>query len=761
MSVQAQINELTDQLNYYNTRYYQDSVSEISDFEFDKLLEKLIALEKEHPELKREDSPTQRVGGTITKTFQPVFHRFPMLSLGNTYSEQELLDFDDRVRKGLPDQSYEYICEQKFDGISLSIRYENGILKLGATRGDGTRGDAITANVKTIKTLPLVIKNTKYEVGSKKSEVGSMKYEGGDKENEVGSQEENEVGSKRNEVGEQTSTLASYLLPPTPDFLPPTSYPLPQLFEVRGEGFMSFSSFQRLNKDLEEAEETPYANPRNAASGAFKLQDSTEVARRGLDCFVYQYLADEELFETHEQSLIALKNWGFNVSQTWQKCTNIQQVLEYIKNWEEKRFELPLATDGIVIKVNSFAQREELGYTAKSPRWAIAYKYKAESKSAILKAVTYQVGRTGAITPVAELDNESLNGKGIHLSGTTVKRASLHNANEIERQGLRLRLGDTVFVEKGGEIIPKVTGVDVSKRNENSPNFQYITHCPACGTELIRKEGEANHYCPNEKGCPPQIKGRLEHFIHRKAMNLESLGEGKIELLFEKGLVNNPADFYQLHEGNLLGLEKTIVDESTGKSKKVSFQKKTVENILAAIEKSKSVPFKQVLFSIGIRYVGATVAEKLANYFKNIDALQAASLEQLTNVPEIGERIAQSVVTFFAESDNQLLIQQLKAAGLQFTTQEEEVIVEGETLAGKSFLYTGTFQHFERDDLELKIEANGGKVLSGVSGKLDFLIVGEKPGASKIDKASKLGVKMISEEEFLRMLGAIPKDSDV
>lgn len=687
MSAQAQINELTDQLNYYNTRYYQDSVSEITDFEFDKLLEKLTALEKEHPEFKREDSPTQRVGGTITKIFQPVFHRYPMLSLGNTYSEQELLDFDERVRKGLQDQPYEYICEQKFDGISLSIRYENGILKLGATRGDGTRGDDITANVKTIKTLPLVISNS------------------------------------------------------TP----------PPLFEVRGEGFMSFSSFERLNKDLEEADDTPYANPRNAASGAFKLQDSAEVARRGLDCFIYQFLADQELFETHEQSLIALKNWGFNVSQTWQKCTDIQQVLEYILHWQEKRFELPLATDGIVIKINSFAQREELGYTAKSPRWAIAYKYKAESKSAILKSVTYQVGRTGAITPVAELDNESLNGKGIHLSGTTVKRASLHNANEIERLGLRL--GDTVFVEKGGEIIPKVTGLDLAKRKSDSIEFQYITHCPACQTELIRKEGEANHYCPNENGCPPQIKGRLEHFIHRKAMNLESLGEGKIELLFEKGLVNNPADFYQLQESNLLGLEKTIIDEGSGKSKKVSFQKKTVENILAAIEKSKSVPFKQVLFGIGIRYVGATVAEKLASYFKNIDALKAATLEQLTNVPEIGERIAQSVVTFFAESDNQVLIERLKAAGLQFTTQEEDVIVESETLAGKSFLYTGTFQHFERDDLELKIEANGGKVLSGVSGKLDFLIVGEKPGTSKIDKATKLGVKMISEEDFLAMLG--------
>ncbi|MFN8356248.1 MAG: NAD-dependent DNA ligase LigA [Spirosomataceae bacterium] len=691
MSPQQRINELCDLLNYYNHRYYIDSISEISDFEFDRFLEELTALEAQYPEYKQEDSPTQRVGGAVTKNFESVTHRYPMLSLGNTYSEQELLDFDERVRKGLNGQTYEYICEQKFDGISLSITYENGVLKQGATRGDGTRGDNITNNVKTIKTLPLKLRaldNTK---------------------------------------------------------------PFPSLFEVRGEGFMPYSSFERLNKELENADEDGFANPRNAASGTFKLQDSAEVHRRGLDCYLYQFLADEELFVTHEESLITLKKWGFNVSQTWQKCADIQAVLAYIKRWEEQRFELPLATDGIVIKINSFAQREELGYTAKSPRWAIAYKYKAESKPAILRQITYQVGRTGAITPVAELDNEALNGKGIHLSGTTVKRASLHNANEIERLGIRL--GDTVFVEKGGEIIPKVTGVDLNKRPLLSPDFTYITHCPACGTELIRKEGEAQHYCPNEKGCPPQIKGRLEHFIHRKAMNLESLGEGKIELLFEKGLVRTPADFYELHEGNLLGLEKVLVDEFSGKTKKISFQKKTVDNILTAIHKSKDVPFKQVLFAIGIRYVGATVAEKLANYFKTIEAIQAASIEQLTSVPEIGERIAQSVVSFCAEPSNQELIAKLKEAGLQFSALEEEIVVEGNQLEGKTFLYTGTFQHFEREALERKIEANGGKVVSGVSGKLDFLIVGEKPGASKLEKATKLGVKMISEEEFLAMLG--------
>lgn len=690
MSPQEQINHLTDLLNHYNHRYYQDSVSEISDFEFDRLLEQLSALENQFPDFKRDDSPTQRVGGTITKNFKPVYHRYPMLSLGNTYNEQELLDFDERVRKGLNEASFEYICEQKFDGISLSISYENGILKTGATRGDGTRGDEITQNVRTIRTLPLRIK-------------------------------------------------------------PSEAYPqVPTFFEVRGEGFMPYSSFEKLNKEMEEAEETSYANPRNAASGSFKLQDSAEAARRGLDCYVYQFLTDEDIFETHEDSLSALKSWGFNVSQTWQKCTDIQQVLAYIKEWEEKRYDLPLATDGIVIKVNSFAQRTELGFTAKSPRWAIAYKYKAESKTAILRSVTYQVGRTGAITPVAELDNEHLNGKGIHLSGTTVKRASLHNANEIERLGLRI--GDTVWVEKGGEIIPKVTAVELSKRPADSQHFSYITYCPACGTELIRKENEAQHYCPNEKGCPPQIKGRLEHFIHRKAMNLESLGEGKIEILFDNGLVNNPADFYELDAQKLLGLEKIIVDEVSGKTKKISFQQKTVENILSAIQKSKEAPFKQVLFAIGIRYVGATVAEKLASFFKNIESLQSANFEQLTSVPEIGERIAQSVIDFFKETENQVLVERLKAAGLQFTSQEVEIVRESEKLAGKTFLYTGTFQNFEREALEQKIEANGGKVVSGVSGKLDFLIVGEKPGASKIDKANKLNVKMISEEDFLIMI---------
>ncbi|GGD41253.1 DNA ligase [Emticicia aquatilis] len=690
MNPAERISELTEKLNYYNQRYYMDSVSEISDQEFDMLLKELESLENQYPDLKLPESPTHRVGGTITKNFASVEHRYPMLSLANTYNEQELIDFDERVRKGLNGETYEYICELKFDGISLSMTYENGVFVRGVTRGDGVRGDDITNNVKTIKTLPLKIK----------------------------------------------TPLAGAT----------------GAFEIRGEGFLPYSSFEKMNADAEAAGEESYANARNAASGSFKLQDSAEVARRGLDAYVYQFLSDEEVFATHEESLIALKNLGFNVSQTWTKCSTIQEVIAYINEWDEKRFSLPLATDGIVIKLNSIAQRAELGYTAKSPRWAIAYKYKAESKPAILKAVTYQVGRTGAITPVAELDNEKLNGKGIHLSGTTVKRASLHNANEIERLGLRI--GDTVFVEKGGEIIPKVTAVDLSKRDMfNTQEIVYPSACPECGSALTRKEGEANHYCTNEKGCPPQIRGRIEHFIHRKAMNIDSLGEGKIELLYDKGLVNDITDLYDLTYEKLFGLEKVTEDELTGKVRKIGFKEKTVQNILDGIEKSKQAPFKQVLFGIGIRYVGATVAEKLASFFKNIDNIKNADYETLRTAPEIGDKIAQSIVEFFQNEDNLALIERLRAAGLQMAALDEVKEIEGDQLAGKTFLYTGTFANFEREALEQKIEANGGKVVSGVSGKLDFLIVGEKPGSSKIEKAKKLNVTMISEEEFMAMLG--------
>ncbi|PWK25185.1 DNA ligase (NAD+) [Arcicella aurantiaca] len=665
MNPQEQINQLTDQLNHYSFLYYQTATSEISDFEFDKLLEKLSDLEKLHPDFVREDSPTHRVGGTISKEFESVTHRFPMLSLGNTYNAQELADFDERVRKGLNDEPYEYICELKFDGVALSMWFENGVLTRGVTRGDGVRGDDITANVKTIRTLPLNIKAKN----------------------------------------------------------------MPVSFEVRGEGFMPLSSFENLNKEREDIGEQLLANPRNAASGTFKMQDSGVVAKRKMDCYIYQFLSENEIFATHEESLIEMKELGFNVSPTWKKCHNIEEVLAFINHWDTERHNLPLNTDGIVIKLNSFAQREVLGYTAKSPRWAIAYKYPSESASTLLESVSYQVGRTGNITPVANL-------KPVLLAGTTVKRASIHNANEIER--LDLYLGDYVFVEKGGEIIPKITNVDLSKRKDNLEKVIFPENCPECGTSLIRKEGEANHYCPNEKGCPPQIKGKIEHFIQRKALNIENLGTETIDLFYKRGLVKSPADLYDLKREDLGGLE--------------GFKEKSIQNILKGVEKSKEIPFKQVLFGIGIRFVGATVAEKLASYFNNIDAMAKATQEELLQVPEIGERIAQSVVDFFQNADNQEYIARLKSAGLKFTHEAIEIVVEGDTLAGKTFVISGTFQNFERDDLKIKIEANGGKVLSGVSGKLNYLVAGSEAGPSKLEKAQKLGVQIISEEEFITML---------
>jgi DNA ligase (NAD+) len=679
MDAQLRIKELTEKLNFYNQQYYQNSISEIDDFTFDKLLAELVQLENESPQFKLPDSPSMRVGGTITKEFETVQHKYPMLSLGNTYNEQDLLDFDERVAKGLLGKKYEYICELKFDGVALSMTYENGLLIRGVTRGDGTKGDNITANVKTIRTLPLRITNKN----------------------------------------------------------------IPAIFEVRGEGFMPYSVFERINAEKEELGEQLLANPRNAASGTFKQQDSSAVAERNLDCYLYSYLSDNQDFNTHEESLNALANWGFNISKTWRKCDSIQACFEFINEWETKRHSLPLNTDGIVIKINSYEQQQELGFTAKSPRWAISFKYKAENKSTLLKGISYQVGRTGSITPVAELQPVS-------LAGTMVKRASLHNANEIERLGLHI--GDWVCVEKGGEIIPKITAVDMFKRQIGSEPVQYITQCPECNTLLIKKEGEANHYCPNDTGCPPQIKGRLEHFIHRKAMNIDSLGEGKIELLFDKNMAHNPADLYDLKYEDLFGLEKTIFDEETGKTKKIGFKEKTVENILKALDESKNIPFKSVLFAIGIRFVGATVAEKLANHFKTIDHLAIATKEELLSVAEIGERIAQSVIDFFSNDENMQIINRLKAAGLQFSAVAEEFVQESNLLEGKSFLYTGTFANFGREELENKIEANGGRYVSGVSSKLDYLIVGEKAGASKLEKANKLGVKMISEEEFVAML---------
>ncbi len=681
MDTQARIKELTDLLNYYNDRYYQDAVSEISDFEFDGLLKELERLENENPVFRLPDSPTQRVGGGITRNFATVKHKFPMLSLSNTYSEEELREWDSRVRKGLNGEPYEYICEVKFDGISLSVAYEDGILARGVTRGDGVQGDDISPNVKTIRSLPLNVR----------------KFEG----------------------------------------------LLGRTFEVRGEGFMSNEVFREINASKQEKGEPLLANPRNAAAGTFKLQDSAVVASRRLDCFIYQYISDSEGFATHEESLKALRSAGFNVSDSWEKVTDIDAVITYIHQWEHKRHHLGCATDGIVVKVNRYDQREELGFTAKSPRWAIAYKYKAESKSTRLLGVTFQVGRTGAVTPVAELEP-------VELSMTTVKRATLHNADEIERLGLAI--GDHVFVEKAGEIIPKVTGVDYSQPNPDRELIGFPAECPACGSALYRNEGEAAWYCPNTEACPPQIRGTIEHFIQRKAMDIDSLGEGKIDILLENGLIGDAADLYSLTFDQLLGLEKVHIDEETGRERKVSFKEKTVQNILEGIEKSKSEPFAKVLFGMGIRFVGETTAQKLAQYFKHIDSLNAAGYEELIGVPDVGEKVAQSIHDYFRSEKNQWFLEKLKAAGV--TLEAENIVTEkeGNSLEGLTLLYTGTFEYFTREEIEKKIEANGGRLVSGVSKKLNYLIVGEGAGPSKLKKAADLGVKTISEQEFMTMI---------
>lgn len=661
-----EIDQLAEKINYHNHLYYQKHKTEISDYEFDQMLERLVALEKQFPQFKDPHSPTQRVGGTITKEFPAVYHRFPMLSLGNTYSQAELEEFDRRVSRGLDGDAYEYFCELKFDGVSISLLYENQKLSKGVTRGDGVRGDDVTNNVKTIRSIPLVLKGKD----------------------------------------------------------------IPRSFEVRGEVFMPKEVFLKLNKEREDIGEERYANARNTAAGTVKMQDSTEVARRKLDCYAYGLLGASGM-RTHEEAIRKLESWGFHVSPTYKKCRSIADVLDYIKHWELKRLELPLETDGVVIKVNNLEQQEHLGFTAKSPRWAIAYKYKAQNASTKLNGVTYQVGRTGAVTPVAMLEP-------VFLAGTTVKRASLHNANEIAR--LDLRIGDHVFVEKGGEIIPKVTGVDPSKRAPRAKPIRYIDRCPECNSKLFRVEGEAAYYCPNVSGCPPQIKGRIEHFIQRKAMDIDSLGERTIDQLFQLGLVKSPADLYDLRREDIMRLE--------------GFKDKSIRNLLDGIEKSRERPFENVLFALGIRYVGKTVAEKLARYFKNIDQLAKASFEELLSAPEVGDKIAKSIFEFFRKPENKEEISRLKKAGLVFEIDEKEPEKESDVLAGKSFVISGVFQNYERDDLKDVILKNGGKVLSSVSGKLDYLVAGENMGPAKKEKAEKLGVKIITEGEFEKMLNA-------
>jgi DNA ligase (NAD+) len=662
---QKEVLELIDKINYYNDKYYQEDISEISDYEFDQLLHKLNILETEFPELKYDYSPTQRVGGTVTKSFETVYHKFPMLSLGNTYSEDEIREFDKRIHKLVDDDAVEYICELKFDGVAISITYENGILAQAVTRGDGEKGDNVTANVKTIRNLPLKLKGNDY----------------------------------------------------------------PDLFEVRGEVFMPHKIFDQLNLERKNNDETLLANPRNTASGTLKMQDSSIVAKRKLDCFLYGLLGENINVETHFDALSKLSEWGFNTSKTYSKFNDVEGIFDFIRQWEFKRNDLPLDTDGIVIKVNRYDLQEKLGFTSKFPRWAIAYKYKAQNAITKLNGITYQVGRTGSITPVAQLEP-------VVLAGTTVKRASLHNANEIER--LDIKIGDFVFIEKGGEIIPKITGVDYTRRGNDTRDINFLTHCPECGTALIRLEGEANHYCPNSENCPPQIMGKIEHFIQRNAMDINSLGEKTISALFINNLVRNVADLYILTAEDIMKLE--------------GFKELSTRNLLEGIENSKNRPFENVLFGLGIRYVGRTVAEKLAQHFKNIDRIKDASFESLIEAPEIGQKIAESITEYFNKYENIELIENLRKHGLKLQVEEDEDEDINKTLEGKGFVVSGVFKNFGREELKTLIKKHGGKVLSSVSNKLDFLIAGEKMGPAKLKKASDLGIKIISEAEFIEML---------
>ena len=680
MSPQEEIIALTAELNQHTYRYYMLDAPVISDYEFDQLLKKLQALEAQYPQFVQPDSPTLRVGGTVTKKFESVAHRYPMLSLGNTYSEEELLEFDNRI-KAIVDQDIEYACELKYDGLAISIWYENGLMTRAVTRGDGTKGDDVTANVRTIKSVPLRLQGSGY-----------------------------------------------------PDF-----------FEVRGEILMNFARFEALNKEREDIGEPPFANPRNAASGTLKLQESAEVARRGLDFRLYYVMGENLPYTTHYDSIQHLKEWGFRVPEVLQKANGISQVIDFMHDWDVKRKQLNFPIDGIVIKVNRFDLQQQLGMTAKNPRWAIAYKFKAEKMSTPLISIDYQVGRTGIVTPVANLQP-------VPLAGTIVKRATLHNADVMA--ALDIREGDSLFVEKGGEIIPKIVGVDLDKRLPGAQPVKFVTRCPECGSELRRNEDEAGTFCPNDMHCPPQIKGKLEHFIGRKAMNLDSLGEGKVEILYDCGLVKNIADFYDLTFNQLLGIEKRFPSEDGKPERVVSFREKTVENILAGIAQSKQVPFERVLFAIGIRYVGETTAKKLARFFKNIDALSAATREELMEVNDVGDRVADSIISYFNNPENLEIVIRLRQAGLQFEVAEDEGVASSDELQGKSVVVSGVFT-ISRDDIKKMIEQHGGKNVSSISKNTDFVLAGEKMGPEKRKKAEALGVPIISEEEFYKMIGTI------
>lgn len=661
--IKDQIESLRRELEQHNYNYYVKSSPTISDFEFDAKLRQLQELEAQYPEFFDPNSPTQRVGSDIASGFEQVAHVYPMLSLGNTYSEGEVQDFYERVRKGL-NEGFELVCELKYDGTSISLTYEDGVLVRAVTRGDGEKGDDVTANVKTIRSIPLRLHGN-----------------------------------------------------------------YPKFFEIRGEILMPWSVFDDLNKEREEQEEQLFANPRNAASGTLKLQNSATVASRKLDAYFYYLLGENLPTDLHSGNLQAAHSWGFKISDATKVCKTLEEVSAFINYWDVERKNLPVATDGIVLKVNSIAQQRALGFTAKSPRWAIAYKFQAEKAVTRLNSVSYQVGRTGAVTPVANLDP-------VQLSGTTVKRASLHNADIIE--SLDLHIGDMVFVEKGGEIIPKITAVDKDARLLIGDKVRFIKKCPECGADLVRYEGEAAHYCPNENACPPQIKGKMEHFVSRKAMNIDGLGSETINLLFQNGLLHNIADIYSLKIPDLIRLERLGT--------------KSAYNIQDGAEKSKEVPFERVVFALGIRFVGETIAKKLAYAFKNIEALEQATFDELISVDEIGERIAQSVVAYFSDSLNIEMLNRLKEQGLQMSLSEEKLQAHGTTLAGLSIVISGTFSQHSRDEYKTLIEMNGGKNVGSVSAKTSFILAGENMGPEKLKKAEKLGVKLVDEKAFLSMI---------
>jgi DNA ligase (NAD+) len=664
MDIQNTIQNLREELNQHNHQYYVLDQPTISDYEFDLKLAQLQDLENQNPEFFDISSPTQRVGGAITKNFETVAHEHRMYSLDNSYSKEDLLEWEKRIQKVLGDVSLEYTCELKYDGASISITYENGKLQRAVTRGDGFQGDDVTNNIKTIKSIPLQLKGN-----------------------------------------------------------------YPPKFDVRGEIILPFAGFEKMNQELIEIGETPYSNPRNTASGSLKLQDSTEVAKRPLDCLLYFLIGNQLPFNSQFESLESARAWGFKAPKEAKLAQNLEEVFQFIDYWDTHRHNLPYETDGVVVKVNSFQHQDELGYTAKSPRWAIAYKFKSEQVATRLNSISYQVGRTGAITPVANLEP-------VQLAGTIVKRASLHNADQIEK--LDIRVGDTVFVEKGGEIIPKIIAVDLAQRPLFTEPTQYITHCPECQTELVRSEGEANHYCPNFYGCPPQIIGRIQHYISRKAMDIEGLGGETVALLFNNGLVHNYADLYELGVEQILPLERMA--------------QKSAENLVNGVALSKNIPFERVLFALGIRFVGETVAKKLAKHYKNIDALRQASLMDLILVDEIGERIAQSVIDFFDNQENQIIIERLKNYGIQFEIVEKINPDATDKLQGKTFVVSGVFTLFSRDELKQAIEDNGGKVGSSISAKTDYVVAGDNMGPAKLDKANKLNIPIISEEDFKAMI---------